>query len=193
MRELKIRIILKLILNPLKVNMVEVKTNATIEGLDVLNTLTDIMKEAFGTEIAGRLKENIVDSIENEIFLSNLGFKSQGIVDLGTYKKSIETDDTQSPNIFLVGSTDEKAKSIEQGTSAEQNRGLKDHKIIAWAKRKRVGGRRYISVGRKIARYIRRNGIREKPAFRIGIDRTKGDQEEIKNRTISRLKSRLNR
>lgn len=173
--------------------MVEVKTSVTIEGLDVLNTLTDIMKEAFGIEIAERLKENVVDSIENEIFLSNLGFKSQGIVHLGTYKNSIETDVSQSPNTFLVGSTDKKSKDIEFGTSAEQNRNLKDSEVIAWAKDKRVGGRRFISIGKKIARYIRRNGIREKPAFRIGIDRTKGDQEEIKNRTISRLKSRLNR
>lgn len=173
--------------------MVVVKTSATIEGLNVLDTLGDILKEAFGGEISKRLIENTEDAIQNEIFLSKLNTRITGIVDLGEYKKSFEIDKEQAPDVFLVGSANEHAYDLEFGTTADQHANLKDSTIIAWVKRKGFAGRRFIRVGQRIARFIRRHGIREKPALTRAIAVTKTDQEEIKNRTFEVLKEKLNR
>ena len=171
--------------------MVIVKTSSTIEGLDILNTLTNIMSEAFLTEIANRIKYTTEDSIESEIFTTKLGTKVTGIVNLGDYLNSYEIDDSDLPKSITIGSTDENAKEIEEGRFPDRDY-PKDSEIIQWVRDKKFAGRRFISVGQRIARYIRRNGIAPKPAFSMGMERAKVDIVEIKNRTIDRLKIKLN-
>lgn len=172
--------------------MVEIKTSATIEGLDVLNTLTDKLMDAFGSEIGKRIVETTEDSITNEIFFTKSGFATQGIVDLGVYRDSYSVDESLKPDIFVVGSTDNKAKEIEKGRQPHPTE-PKDNEIIAWVRRQRFAGRRFVRIGQRIARSIRRNGIAPKPAFERGIMTAKTDNEEIKNRTVERLKKELNR
>ncbi len=160
------------------------------EVLKIMDEAIETTAEVYGEQICERMVQNIQDNIEFEIYETFLKTKIEGIIDFGDYLRSIDKDVEGSPDLFIVGSTDAKSKEIEFGRPPNA-REPKDSDIIAWVRRKGIAGRSFIRVGQRIARYIRRHGIKEKPAFRMAIDRTKGDNEEIKNRTIEILNDRL--
>ena len=170
-----------------------VESGATLvidKGLtNFLNDFVDEIGQSFLDQIGIRMLENIDDEIENDIFLSKLGFPIQGIIDMENYRKSFSSE--SSKNKIDIGSTDNRAIDIEFGTTAAQNANLKDSEVIQWAQRKKIGGRNFVRVGQRIARSIRRVGIAPKPALARAIDRTVADNEEIVNRTIKTIETTL--
>ena len=154
-----------------------------------LNEFVETLGAEYLDQIGIRMLENIDDEIENDIFISKLGFPITGIIDLGNYRKSFDKE-LAFPKID-IGSTDERALDIEFGTTGAQNAGLKDSEVIEWVKRKKIGGRNFVRVGQRMARSIRRVGIAPKPALARAIDRTIGDNEEIVNRTLKNIQTML--
>ncbi len=176
--------------------MVESGASLVIDK-DMTKFLSDYVETIGGEfldQIGIRMLENIDDEIENDIFLSRLGYPIKGIIDMGNYRKSFTSELMVSNEQAIkidIGSTDERAIDIEYGTTASQNANLKDSEVIEWAKRNKVGGRNFVRIGQKIARSIRRVGIPPKPAMARAVDRTVGDNEEIVNRTIKSVKAML--
>ena len=144
------------------------------------NIIQDKIQSEYAQALADQLISNILELINEGEWESSTGGPVYGIVDSGEYKGS--WDSVYIEDSILVGSIDDKARKIEDGTEPSDHADLKDEEIIAWCKRNGISPP--TKIGRIIASNIREFGIPPKPVLRQALAKLKTQNDAVKREVI---------
>lgn len=148
----------------------------------IVEKLTGMVAESFGEAIANRFKQNIRVEIAFGEFDTVFDTKQRDMMAWGDYFNSIGiSDGKSSPDgnyEISVYSKDEKADDIEWGTSPNEEAGLTDEEVIAWARKVKAPNPEWF--GRHVANAIRNKGQYPKKIFASAKNKTKTQNTVIK-------------